>query len=57
MQDPQLSRADLVSILAAILLGGTSNHGPAEGDIATAVDASFKILDAAGKKLRSAGRE
>jgi hypothetical protein len=52
MEETQLSRADLVSILSAILLGGTSNHGPAEGDIATAVDASFRILDAVGKKLK-----
>jgi hypothetical protein len=52
MEETQLSRADLVSILSAILLGGTSNHGPAEGDITTAVDASFRILDAVGKRLK-----
>lgn len=57
MQETQLSRSDLVSILSAILLGGTSNHGPAEDDIATAVDASFKIVDVVGKKLKSAGWE
>jgi hypothetical protein len=52
MQETQLSRIDLVSILSAILLGGTSNHGPGEGDITTAVEASFRILDAVGKKLK-----
>jgi len=57
MPETQLSRADLVSILSAILLGGTSNHGPADGDIATAVDASLKIVEAVGKKVKSAGRE
>lgn len=57
MPETQLSRADLVSILSAILLGGTSNHGPTEGDIATAVDASLKIVDAVGKKVKSASRE
>lgn len=51
MQETQLSRVDLVSILSAILLGGTSNHGPADGDIATAVEASLKIVDAVSKKL------
>lgn len=51
MEETQLSRVDLVSILSAILLGGTSNHGPGEGDIATAVEASLKIVAAVGKKL------
>jgi len=57
MPETQLSRADLVSILSAILLGGTSNHGPADDDITTAVEASFRILDAVDKKLKSVGRE
>jgi hypothetical protein len=51
MQEAQLSRVDLVSILSAILLGGTSNHGPGDADIATAVEASLRIVEAVGKKM------
>ena len=57
MQETQLSRVDLVSILSAILLGGTSNHGPADEDITTAVDASLRILDVVRKKVKSVDRE
>lgn len=55
MPETELNKANLIAILSAILLNGTGNHGPGQGEITTAVEASLRIVDTVREKLEAGG--